>query len=354
MEKYIYADMHNHTTASDGELSPEELVRKAKSIGIAVVGVTDHDTDKGLESAIKEGEKIGVNVLPGVEISVRFKESFFTGTLHVLLYFNHKIAEEPIFRESLRKTLEKGRGDNLVRARVDEINKFFAPENIISTTQDTNRLKNNNNLTTTINNNKKVPILKRSLTFEEVASYSTTITRRHFALALTEKHNIKNPEVVNKIIGNDSPAYLPSGVDLESIKSFFYSMNKLFGKKGEDRVGVDNSNKNNSPMLMVLAHPAAGSFPGDGHYKDVLPPIEIVEQLLPRFIDAGIRGIEINYPGHIEAHKVILHQWAKQYSLVITGGSDCHDQLIRPLGVEGITREEFEKLNITAHTSQSF
>ncbi|MBF0229735.1 MAG: PHP domain-containing protein [Desulfamplus sp.] len=353
MEQYIYADMHNHTTASDGELSPEELVQKAKSFGIAVVGVTDHDTDKGLESAIKEGEKIGVNVLPGVEISVGFKESFFTGTLHLLLYFNHKIAKNPIFKASLQKTLEKGRGDNLVRARVDEINRCFAPEGIVSPIQNTSILTNNN-LITNINSNKKIPILTRALTFEEVASYSTTITRRHFALALTEKHNIKNPEVVNKIIGNDSPAYLPSGVELESIKSFFYSMNKLCGKKRDEIAGVNDNNKNDSPLLMVLAHPAAGSFPGDGHYKDVLPPIEIVEKLLPRFIDAGIRGIEINYPGHIEAHKFILHQWAKQHSLLVTGGSDCHDQFIRPLGVQGITREEFEKLNITIHSSQSF
>lgn len=344
--------MHNHTTASDGELSPDELVQKAKFFGISVVGVTDHDTDKGLELAIKEGGKIGVNVLPGVEISVRFKESFFTGTLHVLLYFNHKIAEDPIFRESLRKTLEKGRGDNLVRARVDEINKFFAPEDIVYPIQDKSLLTNNN-LIASINSNKKNPILTRALTFEEVASYSTTITRRHFALALTEKHNIKNPEVVNKIIGNNSPAYLPSGVELESIKSFFYSMNKLFGTKRDETIGVHDNNKNNSPLLLVLAHPAAGSFPGDGHYKDVLPPIEIVEKLLPRFIDAGIGGIEINYPGHIEVHKAILHKWAKRHNLLVTGGSDCHDQFIRPLGVEGITREEFDKLNITICSSQS-
>ncbi|MBF0303650.1 MAG: PHP domain-containing protein [Desulfamplus sp.] len=323
MKKDIYADMHNHTTASDGDFSPEQLVQKIKALGIAVVGITDHDTDKGLEVALSEGDRIGVKVLPGVEISVRFKEDFFTGTLHLLCYFHPEMLKDSDFRDSLHNTLRKGRGDHLVRARVKEINKFFGQKSVI-----------------------KNPTLKRDLSFEDVASYSPTVTRRHFALALTEKHHIKNPDIVNQIIGNDSPAYLPSGVDIESIKQFFESISHAAFEQDMLSSKRKNQLKSTGHLMMVLAHPAAGSFPGGGHYKEVHPPIEIVEKLLPRFIDAGIRGLEINYPGHIQKHREILHQWAKKYNLVMTGGSDCHDAFIRPPGVEGIKEEEFDKFMI--------
>ncbi len=304
MKIEIYADMHNHTTASDGDFSPEKLVQKVKSLGIAVVGVTDHDTDSGLERAVLEGKRLGIKVVPGVEVSVRFKEFFFTGTVHLLCYFGVEMLDNHIFRTSLNNTLVEGRGEKLVKARVEEINKFFGPKGETSFV--------------------KRPTLKRELTFEDVASYSPKVTRRHFALALSEKHGIKDSDSVNQIIGNDSPAYLPSGVDIESIKRF--------------------SKEFDSKLFMALAHPAAGSFPGGGHYKEVHPPIEIVERLLPRFLDVGIKGIEINYPGHVEVHRKILRQWALTHNLLITGGSDCHDEFVRPPGVEGITREMFKIL----------
>ncbi len=295
IKRKIYADLHNHTTASDGDYTPEELVRQIKELGISALGVTDHDTGKGLDRAIAEGLKTGIKVIPGVEVSVRFKEPLFTGTLHVLCYFSKDLLKEPDFKSALDGTLQKGRGEALVRARVKEINRAFGPEG-------------------------ETPMLLRDMTFREVSQYSPIITRRHFALALNELHDIKDPDVVNGIIGNDSPAYLPSGIDLDTAAAFIKSF----------------------PVLSVLAHPAAGSFPGGGHYKEVLPPLEIVERLLPRFLDAGIKGLEIHYPGHIAAHREILLGWALKHDLVVTGGSDCHDPVHRPAGVEGITKEEFD------------
>lgn len=322
MKRGIYADLHNHTTSSDGDLSPEELIQHMNSLGVAVVGVTDHDTDQGLDRAIAEGNRIGVQVVAGVEMSVRFKETFFTGTLHLLCYFHSDLLRDPRFRHTLKHTLGKGRGDELVRARVAEINKFFAPEDQTGMQQSVKVQRRsvepeNIKIPPPVVKN---PILTRKLTFEEVASYSPTITRRHFALALTEKHNIKDMDIINRIVGNDSPAYLPSGVDLDTVHTFIEQFN----------------------VLTVLAHPAAGSFPGEGHYKEVFPPLEIVEKLLPRFLSIGIRGVEINYPGHIEEHREVLRGWAKRYNLIVTGGSDCHDTILRPPGVEGITEGEFQ------------
>ena len=60
-------DLHSHTTASDGGLSPTELVRKAFEVGIGTLAVTDHDTVTGYEEARRAGESLGVRIVPGVE-----------------------------------------------------------------------------------------------------------------------------------------------------------------------------------------------------------------------------------------------------------------------------------------------
>ena len=59
---------------------------------------------------------------------------------------------------------------------------------------------------------------------------------------------------------------------------------------------------------------------------------------------AGIDGLEVYYPAHTEQLEKVLLDWAEQYDLLITGGSDCHDSHNRPLGVSGMTQGELEKL----------
>lgn len=92
-EKWI--DLHTHSTASDGSLSPKELVRHAKEKGLAAIALTDHDTLAGVKEALAEGKIIGVEVIPGVEISVNYKPE-----MHILGYFFDDI------EASLEKTLE--------------------------------------------------------------------------------------------------------------------------------------------------------------------------------------------------------------------------------------------------------
>lgn len=61
-------DLHCHSIFSDGELSPKELVKEAKKIKLRCISLTDHNSISGVKVAIKEGKKIGVEVIPGVEI----------------------------------------------------------------------------------------------------------------------------------------------------------------------------------------------------------------------------------------------------------------------------------------------
>lgn len=62
-------DLHTHTTASDGTLTPRELVKLAGEIGLGGVAITDHDSISGLAEGLAAGEELGVRVIPGVEIS---------------------------------------------------------------------------------------------------------------------------------------------------------------------------------------------------------------------------------------------------------------------------------------------
>jgi predicted metal-dependent phosphoesterase TrpH len=63
----VAADLHAHTTASDGEFTPSGLVALARRAGLAAVAVTDHDTLAGHAEAAATGAGLGVTVVPGVE-----------------------------------------------------------------------------------------------------------------------------------------------------------------------------------------------------------------------------------------------------------------------------------------------
>ena len=79
MMKYI--DLHTHSTASDGALSPSLVVQAAKEAGLCAIALTDHDTVDGVSEAVSAGEALGVRVIPGVEMSADFKTE-----MHILGY----------------------------------------------------------------------------------------------------------------------------------------------------------------------------------------------------------------------------------------------------------------------------
>lgn len=94
-------DLHTHTEASDGMQPPEENVRLAKEKGLAAVAITDHDTVAGVKEALEAGEKYGMTVVPGVEISTRAGGK----DIHVLGYFVDPAKELFLARlEGLRDT----------------------------------------------------------------------------------------------------------------------------------------------------------------------------------------------------------------------------------------------------------
>ncbi|MHA7963657.1 PHP domain-containing protein [Paenibacillus sp. CAU 1782] len=77
------ADLHTHTTASDGLHSPSEVVAMAAKAGLAAIAITDHDTIAGVSEAQEAGKKLGIQIVPGVELSTNAEGQ----DVHVLGYF---------------------------------------------------------------------------------------------------------------------------------------------------------------------------------------------------------------------------------------------------------------------------
>lgn len=77
------ADLHMHTTFSDGALSPQELLEQASRAGLTIVSITDHDNVGAFDDAIPLGKRMGIEVIPGVELSASIEDR----DIHILGYF---------------------------------------------------------------------------------------------------------------------------------------------------------------------------------------------------------------------------------------------------------------------------
>ncbi len=67
-------DLHTHSTASDGTYSPSELARLAKKTGLSAIALTDHDSDDGVKEFMDECGRLGIEGVPGIEISTDYEK----------------------------------------------------------------------------------------------------------------------------------------------------------------------------------------------------------------------------------------------------------------------------------------
>ncbi|WP_339062044.1 PHP domain-containing protein [Tepidibacillus marianensis] len=81
----LKADLHSHSTASDGLNSPADNIKLAKGVGLAALGITDHDSVAGIDEAVQMANEIGIEAIPGIEISTVENGQ----DVHVLGYFIH-------------------------------------------------------------------------------------------------------------------------------------------------------------------------------------------------------------------------------------------------------------------------
>lgn len=122
----MLADLHTHTTASDGTNEPSRNIRLAKEAGLGAVAITDHDTVAGIPEALEAGRKLGVVVVPGVEISTVANQQ----DIHVLGYYMN--IEDSVFvqrLEELRRT--RDRRNALIIERLRELGMFVSLQEVV-------------------------------------------------------------------------------------------------------------------------------------------------------------------------------------------------------------------------------
>ncbi|MEB3101253.1 PHP domain-containing protein [Ferviditalea candida] len=125
MERML-ADLHTHTTASDGTNEPSGNIRLAKEAGLGAVAITDHDTVAGIPEALEAGRKLGVTVVPGVEISTVANGQ----DIHILGYYMN--IEDSAFLqrlEELRRT--RDRRNALIIDRLSELGMSVSLQEVI-------------------------------------------------------------------------------------------------------------------------------------------------------------------------------------------------------------------------------
>ncbi len=109
-------DLHTHSNRSDGTFAPAEVVRRAAELGLEVVALTDHDTTEGLAEAEAAGVELGVEVVPGVELSAEHDGT----SVHVLAYWPD-VGDPELQAELRRLRDERFRRGELIVERLREL-----------------------------------------------------------------------------------------------------------------------------------------------------------------------------------------------------------------------------------------
>lgn len=120
-------DLHTHTRASDGMNSPARQVQLAVERGLTGIAITDHDTVAGVKEALSEGRRLGITVIPGVEISTRAEGK----DIHILGYYLDINNEQLLQRLSELRATRDLRNEMMI-ARLQELGLEITLDEVIA------------------------------------------------------------------------------------------------------------------------------------------------------------------------------------------------------------------------------
>ena len=121
-------DLHTHTTFSDGSLTPAELVGEATAVGLTAVAVTDHDTVDGLPEALAAGERLGIRVVPGVEINLEHERV----TMDMLGYFLGGPPSEELKAQLAELRIYRDERNARILERLAELGFALEPDDLVA------------------------------------------------------------------------------------------------------------------------------------------------------------------------------------------------------------------------------
>lgn len=274
-------DLHTHSKFSDGSDTPGQLAQKAHELGISALSLTDHDTTASHEEMTQACERLGIELISGVEVSLRDNElpkrqpdgNPVPRNIHVLAYF---LPLEPT--SALQQKLASLRHDRDTR------------------------------------NTALVAVLQErgfeKLTLEyltDLAGNVHSIGRPHFARAMFELHpeivGERNDQTWNRVfidwIGNEGRAYIPK--TSMSVEDFIESAR-------------------GSSTIFSIAHPLV-------NYVEA-PNSSSIESTMPRVLaslrERGFKGVEAYYGSNTSATRALMVKITRDAGMIPTGGSDYH------------------------------
>ncbi|HVX85010.1 MAG TPA: PHP domain-containing protein [Phycisphaerae bacterium] len=255
-------DLHTHSTASDGTLTPTELMRQAKAVGLAAIALTDHDTGNGLKEAAAEAARLGgLQFIPGIEISADFP---LPGTLHILGHFID--ADSPALG-NMSKILLDGRNarNPQIVARLNELGCKITMEQVEGIARE-----------------------------KAAAGAAVVIGRPHIAEALVRAGCVASiKQAFDVYLGTTGSAYFPK--------------ERLTPRQAIECI-------HGAGGLATVAHPVQLKAENAAHLGTIINHLA----------EAGLDGIEVWHSDHDEKAAALMLELAKKYNLLPTGGSDFH------------------------------
>lgn len=257
-------DLHTHTIFSDGELSPNALVRLAVKKNVGVLAITDHDTLEGVKN-LNRNDKIivdsGIRVINGIELSAKVSH----GRMHILGYGIDLNSEK-----LNQKLIElKDNSINSVLSLMEQIKRDYY---IIFGYEDIKEMVNANH------NLNRVDLAKLCVKY----GYATGVQ-----------------DAFHKYL---IPAYEKTG-NIRRGLSYAECINLIHASHG----------------ISVLAHPKSLEL----EKKEFLV-------LLKDMITSGLDGIEVYHSSHSKEEMDFYKKVAKEYNLLVSGGSDYHGASVKP------------------------
>ncbi|MDR1899060.1 MAG: PHP domain-containing protein [Treponema sp.] len=267
-------DLHTHSTSSDGDLSPAELIEEAVNRGLSAIALTDHDTINGLTNARNEAALRGIRFIPGIELEIRWNPPQGVaglgpgGEFHLLGLGITR--PSPAFIDGIAE---------LARRREERNREILDRMRELGVEAD----------------------------YEEIRAFSGghSVGRPHFASLLVRRKIVKNVEqAFARYLGAGKPFYVPkAGLDFERAAALIRE----------------------SGGIPVLAHPMS-LYVAWGRLPDLIRSLR----------DRGLAGVEAWHPtARVHACRR-LEELGKALGLYITAGSDFHGA-VRPDRRLGVT-----------------
>ncbi len=254
-----------HSTFSDGEFTPEELVGIAEKNKVSILSLTDHDTFGGIADLVTAAKKVNIFAFPGIEITVNYRDF----NLHLLGYFKTPSSIDLELQNRVREM--KSLRENRMKELIERINKVIPDK------------------------------FKNSIKYENVTKAAEGVLGRpHLAKEMTRL----------KIVSSTTQAF-----DEYLVK---YNVEK---KNLTIQSAIELIRRSNG--VPVIAHPGERSYsllaPSKGRNKEDVP------EMLDELTDYGLLGLECIYPFHERAGITdYFIDLANQYDLIVTGSRDFH------------------------------